>query len=137
LSNATRYPTPSVVANYNKTTINIYQNCLSCNLLKTVPELNMTDFWYIAPCSLVEVDRRFRGANCSHHKGPKVAEVLHFSNNPCKLCKAQCSLVPRFNIQQLCIFSSECIYGLHTVFRINRVYVLKDNSQIDLCNGGV
>jgi hypothetical protein len=27
----------------------------------------MTGFWDIAPCSLVEVDRRFRGVYCLHH----------------------------------------------------------------------
>jgi hypothetical protein len=30
--------------------------------------MKITDFWYIAPCSLVEVDRRFRDAYCSHHQ---------------------------------------------------------------------
>jgi hypothetical protein len=29
----------------------------------------MTAFWDIAPCSLVEVDRRFRGAYCLHYQG--------------------------------------------------------------------
>jgi hypothetical protein len=28
----------------------------------------MTAFWSIAPCSLVEVDRRFRGAYCLHYQ---------------------------------------------------------------------
>jgi hypothetical protein len=26
-------------------------------------------FWDVAPCSQVEVDRRFRGAYCLHHQG--------------------------------------------------------------------
>jgi hypothetical protein len=30
--------------------------------------LNMTTFWNIAPCSLVEVDRRFRDAYCLDHQ---------------------------------------------------------------------
>jgi hypothetical protein len=29
----------------------------------------MTPFCDIAPCSLVEVDQRFRGAYCLHHQG--------------------------------------------------------------------
>jgi hypothetical protein len=29
----------------------------------------MKAFWDIAPCSLVEVDLRFRGAYCLHHQG--------------------------------------------------------------------
>jgi hypothetical protein len=28
----------------------------------------MTAFWDIAPCGLVEADRRFRGAYCLHHQ---------------------------------------------------------------------
>jgi hypothetical protein len=30
--------------------------------------MKMTTFWDIAPCSLVEVDRRFRGAYCLHYR---------------------------------------------------------------------
>jgi hypothetical protein len=29
----------------------------------------LTDFWDAAPRSLVETDRRFRGAYCLHHHG--------------------------------------------------------------------
>jgi hypothetical protein len=29
----------------------------------------MSIFWDVAPCSLVEIDRRFRGAYCLHHQG--------------------------------------------------------------------
>jgi hypothetical protein len=31
-----------------------------------VASLKMTGLWHILPCSLVEVDRRFRGAYCLH-----------------------------------------------------------------------
>jgi hypothetical protein len=31
--------------------------------------MKMTAFWDIAPCSLVEVDRRSRDAYCLHHEG--------------------------------------------------------------------
>jgi hypothetical protein len=31
--------------------------------------MKMAVFWDIAPCSLVEVYRRFRGAFCLHHQG--------------------------------------------------------------------
>jgi hypothetical protein len=33
------------------------------------PVLKMTIFWVVAPYSLVEVYRRFRGACCLHHQG--------------------------------------------------------------------
>jgi hypothetical protein len=29
--------------------------------------MKMPDVWDVAPCSLVEVDRRFIGAYCLHH----------------------------------------------------------------------
>jgi hypothetical protein len=28
-------------------------------------------FWDVAPCILVEVNRRFRGARCLHHQGDR------------------------------------------------------------------
>jgi hypothetical protein len=31
--------------------------------------LKMTAFWGIVPCSLVKIDKRFRGAFCLHHQG--------------------------------------------------------------------
>jgi hypothetical protein len=37
----------------------------------------MAVFWVLAPCSLVEVCRRFRGACCLHHQG-KVQREWHF-----------------------------------------------------------
>jgi hypothetical protein len=33
--------------------------------------LKMAVFWVLAPCSLVEVYRRFRGACCLHHQGDR------------------------------------------------------------------
>jgi hypothetical protein len=33
----------------------------------TVANMKMIAFWDIAPCSVVEVDRRFKGAHCLHH----------------------------------------------------------------------
>jgi hypothetical protein len=30
----------------------------------TAASMNMTVFWDVVPCSLVEIDRRFRGAYC-------------------------------------------------------------------------
>jgi hypothetical protein len=31
--------------------------------------MKMAVFWDVMPCSLVEIDRRFRGAFCLHHQG--------------------------------------------------------------------
>jgi hypothetical protein len=31
--------------------------------------MNMTAFWNMAPCSVVEVDRRFAVAHCLHYLG--------------------------------------------------------------------
>jgi hypothetical protein len=39
------------------------------NITETEEDLKMTVFWNVAPCSLVEVYRRFRGTLCLHHQG--------------------------------------------------------------------
>jgi hypothetical protein len=53
--------------------------CLGMNLVKDftdfltvlsfVPYMKIRAFWDVAPCSLAEVDRRFRGAYCLHRQG--------------------------------------------------------------------
>jgi hypothetical protein len=40
--------------------------------MKVTMKMKMTGFWDIAPCSLVEVDRCFRGAFCLSLQGGKV-----------------------------------------------------------------
>jgi hypothetical protein len=35
----------------------------------TAASVNTAEFWDIAPCTLVTVDRRFRSAYCLHHQG--------------------------------------------------------------------
>jgi hypothetical protein len=37
-------------------------------LIISVKKLKMAVFWFVAPCSLVEVYRRFGGACCFHHE---------------------------------------------------------------------
>jgi hypothetical protein len=34
-------------------------------------------FWVVAPCNLVEVYRRFRGACCLHHQGTLMMEAAN------------------------------------------------------------
>jgi hypothetical protein len=36
----------------------------------------VTVFWDVAPCSLVETDRRFRGAYCLHHQGDDLPHII-------------------------------------------------------------
>jgi hypothetical protein len=33
--------------------------------------MDLTVFWDVVPCSLVEIDRRFKGAYCHHHQGDR------------------------------------------------------------------
>jgi hypothetical protein len=40
--------------------------------------MNMAVFWVVAPCSLVEVYRRFRGACCLHHEGSQPRIIMLF-----------------------------------------------------------
>jgi hypothetical protein len=35
----------------------------------TATSIKMAVFWVVAPCSLVDIDRRFSGAYCLHHEG--------------------------------------------------------------------
>jgi hypothetical protein len=35
--------------------------------------MKMTAFWDVAPCDLVEIDQRFRGAYCLHHQGDAIS----------------------------------------------------------------
>jgi hypothetical protein len=45
-------------------------------VIKPVVSLaKMTVFWDVAPCSLVQIDRRFRGAYCLLHQGDKLSET--------------------------------------------------------------
>jgi hypothetical protein len=37
----------------------------------TAASMMIAVFWVVAPCSLVEVYRRFRGILCLHHQGDK------------------------------------------------------------------
>jgi hypothetical protein len=36
--------------------------------------------WDVAPCSLVEIDRRFRGVYCLHHQGDDNGNTKLFRN---------------------------------------------------------
>jgi hypothetical protein len=49
--------------------------------------MKITAFWDIPPCSLVEVDGRFRGAFCFYHQGDEVNRCLHFQ----KKANAHCA----------------------------------------------
>jgi hypothetical protein len=40
--------------------------------MRTFRKLKMAVFWVVAPGSLVEVYRHFRGTCCLHHQGPAV-----------------------------------------------------------------
>jgi hypothetical protein len=37
----------------------------------TATSIKMTVYWDVVPCSLVEIDRRFRGACCLSHQGDR------------------------------------------------------------------
>jgi hypothetical protein len=42
-------------------------------------EINMAVLWDVPPCSLVQTDRRFRGANCLPHHGNQILVNLEVS----------------------------------------------------------
>jgi hypothetical protein len=41
--------------------------------------MQMTVFYDVAPCSLVEIGRRFRDAYCLHHQGALIMETVIIS----------------------------------------------------------
>jgi hypothetical protein len=43
----------------------------------TAASMKMAVSWDVAPCSLVEVYRRFRDAGCLHHQGPIIALMMN------------------------------------------------------------
>jgi hypothetical protein len=47
--------------------------------------MKMAVFLDVAPCSLVEIDRRFRGAYCLHHQGGLVVTAVSLSEMPVNL----------------------------------------------------
>jgi hypothetical protein len=49
---------------------------------ENLKSLKMTVFWYVALCSLVEIDRRFRGTYCLHHQGPDDGTPLKRRSRP-------------------------------------------------------
>jgi hypothetical protein len=45
------------------------------HLLASDLSMKMIVFWDVVPCSLVDIDRRFRGAYCLHHHPDDVAVI--------------------------------------------------------------
>jgi hypothetical protein len=45
------------------------QDCNVAFEVLTAVRMKMAVFWVVAPCSLVDVYRRFRGNCCLHHQG--------------------------------------------------------------------
>jgi hypothetical protein len=42
-----------------------------------------------------------------------------------------------FNIRELFVLPTECIYEFHVILSVNSDYFLKQQKQVDLCNGEV
>jgi hypothetical protein len=55
----------------------VYQTQEQIRVL-TATSMKMTVFWVVAPCSLVEVYRRFRGPCCLHHQGATSQKTIIF-----------------------------------------------------------
>jgi hypothetical protein len=50
--------------------LKIHPRCIATKPSRPIEILKMAVFWDVAPCSLVEVYRRFRGASCLHRDRP-------------------------------------------------------------------
>jgi hypothetical protein len=55
---------------------------MNTNSQKYLKNVEITAFWDTSPCSLLEADRRFRGAYCLHHEGdlPDNGSIVHLWN---------------------------------------------------------
>jgi hypothetical protein len=66
----TTIKTHIVVKTSNPTNTNL---CISQFMIRSTvqitADLKMAAFWDVAPCNLVDTNRRFRGAYCLHHHG--------------------------------------------------------------------
>jgi hypothetical protein len=52
----------------------MFSFCVRFKVL-TAASIKVTAFWDIAPCSLVGVDRLFKGTYCHHHQGDAETSV--------------------------------------------------------------
>jgi hypothetical protein len=66
----------SVVSHCLSQTTRVYNVCVCGNCDKLL-QTKMADFWDVAPCSLIDTDRRFRGAYCLHHQGGRENMKFH------------------------------------------------------------
>jgi hypothetical protein len=67
----------------------------------TAASMKMTAFWNTAPCSLVEVDRRFRGAYCLHQG---TSETFVYFNETTRSC-----------IPESCPFNLASVFVVNTL----------------------
>jgi len=107
----------------------------------TAASMKFRVFWDVAPCSHVEVDRRFRGAYCLHHQGALMMEAVRTSetsvnfnlttrryipedsklhtrrrenfktHNFLTLRNADCMFVPNFHPLNIDDYNISCIYN--------------------------
>jgi hypothetical protein len=71
---------PSLVEPCTLAVISIHMH-KSCTVIanKSSVVMKMTVFWDVAPCSLVEIYRRFRDACCLHHQVAMMMEAVSIS----------------------------------------------------------
>jgi hypothetical protein len=74
----------------------------------TVVNVKIVDFWIVAPCCLVEVYRRFRGACCLRHLGDDRPASKHLWNVG--------KILPEYTAQQPRSQPSSCYEYLHRFY---------------------
>jgi hypothetical protein len=80
--------------------------------------IEATVLWEFAPCSLVEVNRRFTGVSCLHHQGDRLISVSLFLTFSyicyvlCFPCLAICSYLALGLSLWLCVACSKMFYIL-------------------------
>jgi hypothetical protein len=77
------------VCMYMRIYLYLYVNMHACECVKSYIRfvyawMILAVFWVVAPCCLVEVCRRFRGACCLHHQGGLMMEAARISGTSIK-----------------------------------------------------
>jgi hypothetical protein len=106
--------------------------------------LKTTVFWVVAPCSLIEVYRRFRCACCLHYQGDRPDDggsrnsCFSRKSNPCRPARSSytdCDILAFYNKFNVIIrlFHQHCIVFCFTVIYFRRFSILMNYHQCMSC----
>jgi hypothetical protein len=97
--------------------------------------MKMTVFWDVAPCSLVEIGLRFRGAYCLHHQGDDFGAHGIIFMNVCCYNRCHGNVVKGFWIlPNIIVFSCKCFFVWTISMCMRWLISIKDARWFNLFN---